>query len=450
MITITMTKTMRRSLALAPAIAAVLALGGCGIFRDSKPKTAVLGERVPILTSENDAAVEPSIADVQVLLPAAQVNESWDQPGGNAAKSMGHLALAGSPTSVWQANIAGVTKSERLAAAPVVAGGTLYVMDTTGTVHAFDAATGGKRWSAGFGNTDKNAARIVFGGGVSVDGAMLYATNGAGDIAAMNAANGSIVWKKRPGGPLRGAPAVSGGSVYAMSQDNQLFALNTADGATQWQEAAAVQTAGVFGVAAPAIAQSTVVAGFSSGDLVAYRYENGRTLWGDALARTSVNTSVSTLSDIDANPVIDNGRVFAIGQGGRMVSLELVTGQRIWELNVAGISTPWVAGEWVFVVTDEAKLLCVARATGKVRWVGQLPRYRKGKAKNGPVTWTGPVLAGNRLILASSEGQLTYVDPVDGRVQATQELGVPIFLPPVVAGSTMYILDNSGRISAFR
>ena len=235
-----------------------------------------------------------------------------------------------------------------------------------------------------------------------------------------------------------------------MSQDNQILAINAADGATQWTEAAAVQTAGVFGVAAPAIAQATVVSGYSSGDLVAYRYENGRTLWGDALSRTSVNTSVSTLSDIDADPVIDGGRVFAIGQGGRMVSLELVTGQRIWELNIAGISTPWVAGEWVFVVTDEAKLLCVSRATGKVRWVSQLQRYRKNKSKNGPVSWTGPVLAGERLILASSEGDLAYVSPADGKVAGTQNIGAPVFLSPVVANSTLYILDNSGRISAFR
>jgi outer membrane protein assembly factor BamB len=206
----------------------------------------------------------------------------------------------------------------------------------------------------------------------------------------------------------------------------------------------------VFGVAAPSVAQATVVAGFSSGDLIAYRYENGRTVWGDALSRTSVNTSVSTLSDIDADPVIDQGRVFAIGQGGRMVSLELVTGQRIWELNIAGISTPWVAGEWVFVMTDESKLLCVARATGKVRWVAQLQRYRKNKAKNGPVTWTGPVLAGDKLIVASSEGQVAYVSAADGKTIGTQQVGGPVFLQPVVANSTLYILDNSGRISAFR
>jgi outer membrane protein assembly factor BamB len=133
-----------------------------------------------------------------------------------------------------------------------------------------------------------------------------------------------------------------------------------------------------------------------------------------------------------------------------MVSLELVTGQRLWELNIAGISTPWVAGEWVFVVTDEAKLLCIARANGKVRWVAQLQRYRKDKSKSGPVSWSGPVLAGERLILVSSQGQMAQVSATDGKVQATTDIAAPSFLAPVVANSMLYVLDNSGKITAYR
>src|SRR3546814_5581534 len=71
--------------------------------------------------------------------------------------------------------------------------------------------------------------------------------------------------------------------------------------------------------------------------------------------------SVSTLTDVDADPVIDNGHVYALGQGGRMASYELVTGQRSWEISIAGISTPYVVGEWVYAMTDDGKLLCVAR-----------------------------------------------------------------------------------------
>jgi len=432
------------------ALAALSLLGGCGLFRGgSKPKSAVLGERVAILTSESGVEVEPALADVAVLLPPAAPNDAWTQPGGSAAKSMGHLALGTLLNTAWTAKIEGASKEARLAAAPVIADGKLYAMDTRARIHAFDAASGRALWSVQFGDGGKNSASL-FGGGVSVDGAFLYAANGLGDVGALNIADGKIVWQKRPGGPLRGAPTVALGNVYVMSQDNQLFALAAADGAVQWTESSAVQLAGVFGAASPAVGQGTVVAGFSSGDLNAYRYENGRTVWQDALSRTSINTSVGTLSDIDADPVIDQGRVFAIGQGGRMVSLELVTGQRLWEINVAGISTPWVAGEWVFVVTDEAKLLCIARPTGKVRWVTQLKRYRKEKSKNGPVTWTGPVLGGDGLILASSEGDMVRVNPQDGSVRGTTRVGAPVFLPPVIANSMLYVLDNSGKITAYR
>ena len=47
----------------------------------------------------------------------------------------------------------------------------------------------------------------------------------------------------------------------------------------------------------------------------------------------------------------------ALGQGGRMASYDLLTGQRIWELNLAGISTPAVGGDWVFTLTDDAYIV---------------------------------------------------------------------------------------------
>ena len=178
-----------------------------------------------------------------------------------------------------------------------------------------------------------------------------------------------------------------------MSQDNQIYSLSESDGSTNWSQAASLEIAGVFGSASPAVGQGTVVAGFSSGELNAYRYENGRMVWQDALQRTSIRTSVSSLSDIDADPVIDSGQVIAVGQGGRMVALELTTGQRQWELNIAGISTPWLAGDWIFVVTDDAKLLCVARQTGHIRWINQLPQFVKPKSKKGEIDYSGPVLA---------------------------------------------------------
>jgi outer membrane protein assembly factor BamB len=446
-------------------VTAAAMLSGCGILsgRD-KPKTPTVGERISVLGGEASIEVDPALADVAISLPLAAPNEEWAQPGGNPAKSMGHLALGATPTRAWTAKIGrGSEARARLASAPVVGGGRIYTIDTLANVRAFDANTGAQVWSIAVGRPEDRqggiswwngestgAFGVLFGGGVSYDNNRVYATSGIGDVAAYDAATGTEIWRVRPGGPLRGAPTIANDNVYVTSQDNQLYALNPADGRVRWNASGTIETAGVFGTAAPAASQGTVVAGFSSGELTAYRYENGRVLWQDALARTSISTAVSSLSDIDADPVIDNGRVYAVGQGGRMVALELNTGQRLWEINVAGISTPWVIGEWIYVVTDQAQLLAIARATGKVKWMTQLPRWRDVEDKKGSLTWVGPVLAGDRLILANNRGQITNVNPVDGAVIGTQETKMGVSLTPVVANNTLYILHDEGTLTAWR
>lgn len=430
-----------------------LPLAGCGALKgNGGPKTPTVGQRVSILSNDNSIKVDPATAALAVVLPEPQVNAAWAQSGGNASKSMGHLALAATRSKLWEASVVGSTNKQRLASSPVIADNRLFVVDTDAVVTAFAADTGAKLWSVAIGSTGKDYKNSLFGGGAGVDGSIVYATSGAGDVAALNVADGSVVWKAKPAGPLRGAPTIAFGGVYVVTQDNQIFALNQASGAVQWQATASLEPGSVFGAASPAAGQGTIVAGFSSGEVQAYRYENGRDLWEDALARTSIALSVSTLTDVDADPVIDRGRVFALGQGGRMASYELVTGQRTWEISIAGISTPYVVGEWVYAMTDDGKLLCVARSNGKVRWLQQLARFRveTDKKKKDPIRWTGPILAGGRLIAVNSEGQLVEFSPTDGSTLATTEFNSSLSQTPVVANNILYILADDGRITAWR
>jgi outer membrane protein assembly factor BamB len=428
-----------------------VALSGCGMFGGKdKPKTPTVGNREPILSRiEAGARVDPSLSTVSVVIPQPQENAEWGQAGGTASKSYGHLALGSAPTELWQAQISGSDKRHRLAAAPVVGGGMLLAVDTEGVVHALDANNGARRWTHRM-PVANNLEASAFGGGVSYSNGRVYATNGVGDVVALDAQNGAQLWSVKPSGPLRGSPTLAFNSVFVMTQDNQIFALNAADGAVLWQQGGSAGQAGVFGVAAPAAGQGTIIAGYSSGEVAAYRYENGRELWLDALARTSISTQVGALTDVDADPIIDSGRVYALGQGGRMAAYELVTGQRIWELNLAGISTPAVAGEWVFVITDDSRLLTIARSTGKVRWMTQLQQWRDVKDREGQVFWTGPVLAGNRLWLASSRGEVMYVDVLTGIASMFRDIDNSVSLPPIVANQTLYILDDSGTIHAWR
>nr|WP_284124863.1 PQQ-binding-like beta-propeller repeat protein [Parerythrobacter aestuarii] len=442
--------------AMKAATAAMLAvsLAGCsgGLFGggEDKNKTPTVGNRVPVLSRiETGASVDPALAGVAVVLPPAQVNTTWAMASGTASKSYGHLALGDSLGRAWTAQIAGASNRVRLGASPIVADGKLYAVDTDGTVHAFDAATGGRLWQHRA-EIDKGARNSSFGGGVSYAGGRVYATNGVGEVTALDASSGQLVWKVKHGGPLRDAPTLAFNLVIVTTQDNQIFALNATDGSVAWQESGSLAQAGVFGVASPAAGQGSIIAGYSSGELSAYRYENGRTLWSDALARTSISTTVGSLTDIDADPIIDSGRVYALGQGGRMAAYELVTGQRIWELNLAGISTPAIAGEWIFTLTDDARMLAIQRSTGKVRWISQLARYKDEKDKEGPIFWTGPVLAGNSLYVASSRGEIWRLSTGEGSAQLFQDIKQPVSVPPIVANQTLYVLDDSGTIHAYR
>jgi outer membrane protein assembly factor BamB len=436
-------------------LAASSTLGGCAVLdgmrgdAGKKNNTPTVGSRVAILGTERDTDIDPALANVAVTLPPAYINEAWAQPGGNASKSPGHVELSQGLKRVWTASVKGANPRARLAASPVMSDGRLYVVDTTARVTAFDANTGAQIWSNAL-EVKNDGKSSRYGGGVSATATNVFATNGVGDVASLAADTGALIWKKRPAGPLRGAPTLSNGNLYVMTQDNQIYALRQSDGEPQWNEAGPVAASGIFGVGAPAAAQGTVIAGYSSGELAAYRYENGRSLWSDTLSRTAMSTSVSTLTDIDADPVIDRGRVFALGKGGRMASYELVSGQRIWEINIAGISTPVAVGEWVFVMTDEAKLLCVARSSGKVRWISKLQRFKNEKKKKGPISWYGPVLAGGRLIVANSHGAIWSISPEEGAATEVFDVKNDVSLAPIVANNTLYILDDSGRISAFR
>ena len=312
-----------RGALIAGALAA--ALTGCagnGLFGKRDRTTPTIGDRTPILSRiEAGTSVNPGLADVSVVLPPAVANTEWSQVGGAANKSYGHLQLSEIPTKVWSAQIAGSSARERLAASPVVGSNALFVAGTDGTIHAFDKKNGAQIWRADSDDMDDDMRPSAFGGGVSFDNGIIYATNGVGDVKAKNAETGELLWQVKPAGPLRGSPTIAFGQIYVMTQDNQIIALDATNGETLWNKGGSSAQSGVFGVAAPAAGQGTIVAGYSSGELTAYRYENGRELWADALARTNISTQVSSLTDIDADPIIDSGRVYALGQGLSLIHI---------------------------------------------------------------------------------------------------------------------------------
>ena len=142
-----------------------------------------------------------------------------------------------------------------------------------------------------------------------------------------------------------------------------------------------------MGQPAPAFANGLVVAGFGSGDLVCIRADTGTVIWSDSLGGGAAPASLVNFSSIRGRPVIANGQVFAIGMGGLTVGVDLPTGRRLWDRDVAGLDSPWVAGDWMFVVSADQKMAAISTRDGSVAWVTDLPRWETPEKQKDPISW---------------------------------------------------------------
>ncbi|MBT5413591.1 MAG: PQQ-binding-like beta-propeller repeat protein [Rhodospirillaceae bacterium] len=440
---------MTRKISTALAVLLLSAgVAGCSWFeKDVTPPLP--GERIPVLLLDRDLEPDPQIADLDVILPPPEPNDSWPQPGGYPNHAMQHLQIAESPARAWSVSIGeGSSDENRLTAQPVVAGGRVYTFNTDGEVRAFDEGSGNRIWAVEVVSEDEDEG--VIGGGVSFYEGRLYVATGAAEVMALDAATGNEIWRQTVSSPLRTGPTVTAGRVFAVSVDNQIHVLAADDGRELWSFAGITESAALLGSGSPAVAGDIVVAPFSSGELVALRIENGRPIWNDSLLAVRRFNAASSLADIRGNPVIDRGKVFAISHAGRMLAIEQRTGVRIWEKNVGGIETPWSAGDFVYVLTTNEEIVCLSSRDGRIRWVQPLPRYEDPDEKDELIYWVGPVLASDRLIVGGSGGKLLSLSPYDGSIIGILDVGEPIALPPVVANGTLFILTEDGDLIAYR
>ena len=441
----------RRRLPL--ALGLVLALAGCdsllGDWMGESEGPPLPGERISVMRLEQELEPDPRIADLAVRLPPPWRNADWPQAGGLSTHAMHHLEAAGELNALWRVSAGdGAGGGARVMAPPVVAEGRVFTLDARGQVSAFDFASGRRSWS--YNLTPPGEERGALGGGLAWDGGVLFAATGYGFVYALDPATGEQIWEKRIGVPFRAAPAAADGRVFAVSYDNQLHALAAADGRVLWTHAGIPEDAGVVGGAAPAVSGNVVVAPYSSGEVVALRVENGRVVWGDQLVRQARFTPLASLSDIRGRPVIDRGRVFAISYSGRLAAIDLRTGERIWERDVAGAEQPWVAGDFIFVATTQAEVVCLSRADGRIRWVTQLQQYENEKKKTDPVLWSGPVLASDRLVLASNTGEAVSLSPYTGEILGRVGLPDGVSIAPIVADGAMVIYTDDADLVALR
>ncbi len=457
-----------------PALACILLLSACGSdwLGGEDSKKPLEGKRLSVLEGSMmegraDFKNNNATAQLPVTLPAPEVNGSWPL---QQVSPVSHPALPGGAKGSLATTHAahGAGDGTRLSSAPVVVAGKVYTLGADGDISAHSADNIQKElWhtaiTSGEGTQDMMGLGILehkgeedfLGGNIAFGGDALIATTWRGQVVSFDAATGKTRWQRSVKLPIKSAPVIKEGRIFFVTTDNRLYALDAQDGHTLWMHAGIAQTTSIFSAAAPAATETQVVVLYSSGEIYALDARNGSVKWSDAIeSRNHSRLSGTSLSGT-ATPVIYKGRVYASTFDGSLSAFDLATGHRVWVLDIASLHAPMVAGEFLFTLSSEQELVCIHTPEGKIKWTVALPAHTDGSSfwgdsKGERIFWSGPVLAGGKLFVTGSRGSMTILSPESGKAEGNVAIPNETFLPPVVAGGTMYLLNNGGELGAVR
>ena len=247
----------------------------------------------------------------------------------------------------------------------------VFTMDAEGTISAFDAQTGSLAWRY---EPEDLADEVELGGGLAYDGGWLFATLSSGTVIGLNATSGTEVWHQSLLLPLRAAPTVADGRLLVVTRRQSALCPG-------WRDRSADVAAHrlLRGRRAARRPEPGGRRQRRGGALFVRRGVRAAPrqrppLWNDTVQRPRRTQGLAEINDIDGMPVIEDSRVYVASYGGQMAAIDLLRGIRVWDIDLASTQTPWLAGDFIYLLTTRGEVVCLLRENGRVRWVSPLPR----------------------------------------------------------------------------
>ncbi len=415
-------------------------LTGCSGDKDKK---RLDGKRLSILQLQEKLQADASLRGQSLVLPSAISNTAWPMGGGYADHSMQHLKLAADIERQWSSSIG---KGDTVLPQPVVQQNTVATIDPRGTVKLFDI-NNGKRIAA------IELASEAPGNSIVHAGSRLYALTGDGRLIALSFENNKLaaIWEKPLPALPRGGITLANGRLFFRTSDGSIYAYNAVDGRFLWKQEDAPAAAALAQSANIAVSGDLVIAPQSNGDLEAYLASDGRSIWATTLGgRKSLGLGIAaSLVGISGHPVIDRGIVYAAAQNGRFLAIDGRSGRRLWQLPIGSYNTPWVAGDNIFVLSDQHDLTALT-FDGRIRWIRSLPKYKDQEKRREALVWYGPVLAGDYLWLAGGNRELLGFSIKDGREAKRLRLPDRPATAPIVADGKLLVITTDGDLVSYQ
>lgn len=415
------------------------------------------GDRLSVLEFDQALVPSPALAGRDFFVPGPQAVVAWPMPGGNADNNPEHVIAGADFTIAWRRNIgAGSSRTRQVMAPAVAENGRIFALDGEDTVSALDARSGSVIWRASVKPEGREGGG--FGGGVALGGGKVFVSSGYRTMTAFDQGTGAMLWQTRVDVPIHGAPTVSGSRVYAIDLDNQVIAFDVNTGLVDWSYRGIVEPARIMRASSPAITGDTVIAPMSSGEVFAFRATTGQPVWQEELSRATRTSALSEIRDIAGRPVISRGFVYAVSHSGVLAAMDVRTGQPRWQVPVASVNAPLPVGDVVYVVSKSGELSVLNRETGQVYWTRDLNEGRVRQEggffgffdRTVRPTWSGPLLASNRLVLTNSDGELVGLNPKTGEIVSTLRLGAPSYVAPTAFNGAILVVTDRGEVISVR
>ncbi len=445
------------------ALTALLIVAAC-----SEPERTIKGERIDIrvpleqtvgMISDEDAntveyanLLKQNNSPRSIQLAEMRSHQIWPQLNGSAAHKIQHPALARRPSLVWSASIGeGNSRQHRITGSPIFAAGHVFAMDSQSQVTAV-SANGRNAWSTSL-VPSYERPEDASGGGLAYESGVIYATTGFGHLYAMRASTGEIIWIQEFEAPASFPPAVSDGLVFLVTLDNQAWAVDTGNGRLRWNWQSTIATTSTATGGTPAVTGDVVILPYPSGEVQAANFKSGQIVWAVTVGGARGAAARSALRSISGAPVIDGDALYVANQAGKMASIDVSTGLTRWTATEGSSNPVWPEGDSVFVVSDAAELVRLDASSGNRIWSSPLPGDKPasflGRIKAVYANF-GPILAGQRLIVASGDGFIRFFDPVSGKLAGSASISGGAASSPIVASGRMYLINAQGQLTAYQ
>lgn len=396
-----------------------------------------------------EVKIDESLQTVSIKVPPQILNDAWAKQGFAFEPAIENFAFTPKLNSKKFLNKSAQTWSgyrpafaDRFVFAPIIRDGKIYLLDASGILTAYCLEGKDKIWenrlfSRKFFKTYQNPRIGYFD-------KKIFAIAGSNQIVAASEDDGKIIWSKTILSLPVSTPISDGKLVYFTTNDNKTYALDASNGKLVWVSAGINKPTAIFGSAKPLLYKNMLLVSYSSGEIYALNCETGEPLWSQDLNVNKAGDSDFYLNDIDATPIIKNDVVYSIGNGGLMMAISTKNGSYLWKKEIAGITDFWLAGDFLYVINHDDKLLAIQRSNGGIKWISQLPNFKEEKKPETKIIYSGVVMVGDKLIIADSRGKLLVASATDGKIEQTFKINQKIYHAPMVVDGKIY-LHTLGR-----